>query len=121
MSSLPSEDLDIARIYTQDVLTELTQVLLDVLTTHGVRGLRNTFDADALWNTLWRLAKEACDDVLRCIHDDDVPDVLRVADILAAAPARAHEDDYWVEDMRSFGQSLREALTQVKGNLECEQ
>lgn len=110
---LPSDRMETVHVYTRDVFTELTRALLDVFTTDGVRNIRTTISAPALWGTIRTLALIVSDDILRCI-----PNTLRV-DILCLADRLSEPHDYssfsWGMDIPGFAQQFKARVVRIQG------
>ena len=77
--------------------------------------LRTTVDARALMEVVVPLAFDESGEVVRCIPDDLIPDVLRMTDALSKP---YDYDDYLVRQlMPRYGCLLKKKVTRIKGEL----
>lgn len=110
VSSIPANDLEVLHAYTQDVLTELTRILLQVVVEDNVR---TTIDSTSLLDVMWSVRDMSDSALATCIPDDSVPDILRLAGVLATASEYA--ENHWVKEIQESALSLKAAVIRVKG------
>lgn len=99
--------------YTQDVINELMRTLNELFTRPD---RQMTIDTDSLWDVVYRLCRLSPGLVDRCILEELVPDVLRVADTLSAASG--YGLGWEVEIIQARAREFKELVIRVKGESE---
>ncbi|OJT11010.1 hypothetical protein TRAPUB_12464 [Trametes pubescens] len=108
-SSLPANDRETVRAYTQDVLAELTSTLLGLFAEDNVRKTIDSLDIYLVMSTLSHLDDARVEE---CVPDDLVPDILNLVEKLETASD--YVDNYWVPRIEEHARTFKAKLVRVK-------
>ncbi|KAL1940404.1 hypothetical protein VTO73DRAFT_8976 [Trametes versicolor] len=111
--SIVPENMQAVVDYTQDVLHELTRTLNDLFARPDQR---TNIDTNSLWDVVYRLCRLSPGLVERCVPNELVLDVLRMADTLSVASG--YGLGWQVEIIQARAREFEELVVRVKGESE---
>lgn len=99
--------------YTQDALSELTRTLNELFARPDQRA---NIDTNSLWDVIYQLYRLSPDLVERCVPNELVPDVLRMADTLSVSSG--YGLGWQVEIIQARACEFKDLVVRVKGESE---